>query len=348
MDYNNYTTFFSERKRWQHLSLIDRGAIQHLHRLGLSNRKIARQLGCSPTTISNELRRGSAKRSNKRGRPTIYLATRGEAVYRLNRLRCRRQHLINTCQNFVRWVCQQLKLEKWSFDVSVGYAKKHNLFKPNEMVCVKTLYNELTQGNLPITAFDLPIVLKRRKNNVKRAKIARTSGRSIEERIIAFNEFGHWEGDTIIGKKKGKESVILTLNEKLTNQYIAIKIPGKTSVAVNKAMKRLRLEYREKFSQVFKTITVDNGKEFNKFYALEKYGTKIYYAHPYSSWERGQNERNNGMFRAYVPKGVSIENYSEEEILMYADELNTRPRKKLNYSTPEELFEDYLDKIYAL
>ena len=74
--------------------------------------------------------------------------------------------------------------------------------------------------------------------------------------------------------------------------------------------------------------------------------TKVYFAHPYSSWERPQNERHNGLFRRYPPKGASIKNYQDEEILLFADKLNEWPRRKLAYPTPEELFEAFLDGVY--
>ena len=102
------------------------------------------------------------------------------------------------------------------------------------------------------------------------------------------------------------------------------------------------------FSKVFMTITVDNGSEFADFTKTEAWGTKVYFAHPYSSWERAQNERHNGLFRAFIPKGVSMELFSDEDILMAADKLNGRPRKKLGYHTPEELFDNFLDRVYQL
>lgn len=98
---------------------------------------------------------------------------------------------------------------------------------------------------------------------------------------------------------------------------------------------------------MFKTITVDNGAEFADFAQIEKYGTKVYFAHPYTSWERAQNERHNGLLRRYVPKGISIENFSDEDILWAADALNSLPRKNLGYCTPEELFEAFLDIVCA-
>ena len=92
---------------------------------------------------------------------------------------------------------------------------------------------------------------------------------------------------------------------------------------------------------------MDNGPEFADFAQTEQFGTKVYFAHPYTSWERAQNERQNGMLRRYVPKGVSIENFSDEEILWAADALNGLPRSNLGYCTPEELFEAFLDTVYA-
>ena len=152
----------------------------------------------------------------------------------------------------------------------------------------------------------------------------------------------------LVGKRKGKEAVILTLLEKKTQHYLAIRIPGKTSEAVNTAMQKLREDFGESFfSQIFKTITVDNGPEFADFAQTEQFGTKVYFAHPYTSWERAQNERQNGMLRRYVPKGVSIENFSNEEILWAADALNGLPRRNLGYCTLEELFEAFLDTVYA-
>lgn len=138
------------------------------------------------------------------------------------------------------------------------------------------------------------------------AKRKKAYGATIDERPEITSsrlEVGHWEGDTVVGKRKGKEAVILTLLEKKTQHYLAIRIPGKTSEAVNTAMQKLREDFGESFfSQIFKTITVDNGPEFADFAQTEQFGTKVYFAHPYTSWERAQNERQNGMLRRYVPK----------------------------------------------
>ena len=116
-----------------------------------------------------------------------------------------------------------------------------------------------------------------------------------------------------------------------------MKILGKDPLSVMTAMEVLREEYGEKFSTAFKTITADNGTE-SELSNLEKYGVLVYFAHPYSSWERPQNERHNRIFRRFVPKGISIDRYTAEQILEYADSMNPLPRKILGYMTPEELF----------
>ena len=127
-----------------------------------------------------------------------------------------------------------------------------------------------------------------------------------------------------------------------------MKIPGKDLLSVMTAIEVLREEYGENFFTVFKTITADNGTEFSDLSNLEKYGVLVYFAHPYSSWERPQNERHNRIFRHFVPKRISIDRYSAKQILEYADSMNSLPRKILGYMSPEELFEAFLDQLYSV
>ena len=127
-----------------------------------------------------------------------------------------------------------------------------------------------------------------------------------------------------------------------------MKIPGKDPLSVMTAMEVLREEYGENFFTVFKTITADNGTEFSELSNLEKYGVVVYFTYPYSSWERHQNERHNRIFRRFVPKGLSIDRCSAEQILEYADSMNSLSRKILGYMTPEELFETFLDQVYSV
>ncbi|MDK0957070.1 IS30 family transposase, partial [Clostridium perfringens] len=101
------------------------------------------------------------------------------------------------------------------------------------------------------------------------------------------------------------------------------------------------------FSEVFKSITADNGSEFADLSEFElKTKTKVYFTHPYSSFEKGINERHNGLIRRFIPKGKRISDYLLETISFIENWMNTLPRKLLNYKTPEELFEIHLDEIY--
>lgn len=140
---------------------------------------------------------------------------------------------------------------------------------------------------------------------------------------------------------------MLTLIEKMTENYIAIKVARKTAKAVETAMQGLREECGDMVAQVFKTITVDNGSEFVTFASLSEWETKVYYVHPYSSWARPQNERSNGMYRRYAPKGHSMDSLSDEDVAHAADLICGLPRKKLGHHTPEEPFDACLDEIYT-
>ena len=133
MDHTQYTTNGAERKPGTHLTMEDRGAIQAMKKLGHSNRAIARYLHCAPSTISNELKRGTPPRTGSRGRAPGYSAKRGDAVYKENRKNSHKPHRIDKCTSFVQWVVTQVRTEKWSIDACVGYARKNKLF-PEEKI----------------------------------------------------------------------------------------------------------------------------------------------------------------------------------------------------------------------
>lgn len=350
MDRDNSTT--PERERGQHLGFEDRCSIKTCKKLGMSLRKTAEVVNCSASTVLNELRRGTGKRKGNRGRFPEYSAKRGQANYETNRTRCHKPHKLEEENPFIDWMVKQVREKHWSLDCCVGYARRKKLFPSEYIVCTKTLYRELWAGNLPLSPFDLPEVLSRKSKKAHTRKNKKVLGKSIDDRPEEASMrivCGHWEIDTVVGKRAGKESVVLTLVEKVTDFYLAIKIPDKDSDSVMAAMETLREEYGDThFSEIFKTITADNGPEFERLSELKDWGVGVYFAHPYSSWERGQNERHNRLFRRYIPKGVSIDKYSADQILSFADEMNALPRKRLGYFTPEELFDEFLDQVYSV
>ena len=141
MDCHHCITESAERKKGQHLRMEDRGAIKVLKKQGLGPRAIARQIGCAPSTVTNELRRGTPARKSNKGKAPGYSPKLGEAVYRANRASCHRHPKAGVCSNFTSWVVRQIREHKWSLDACCGYAKRHDLLEPSEMVCSRTLYN---------------------------------------------------------------------------------------------------------------------------------------------------------------------------------------------------------------
>ena len=345
MDHTQDTT---KREKNKHFSYGDRRELQGMlsnESIRYSLRQLARHFNCAPNTIRNELKRGAHPNTGRYG------AKRAQNAYEISHANSIKKSRRFLSSKFVSWVVKMVLEKCWSLDACYGYAKAHSLYEDSEMVCVKTLYNYVDSMLLALRNIDLPLKVRRRKRRRNVKENLKHLGRSIDERpdeIASRNEFGHWEIDTVIGSKSKGDNVVLTLVERLTRKYIAIKIDGKTASAVSAAMQSLQKYYGDKFSQIFKTITSDNGSEFADLAELENNTTtKVYFAHPYSSWERGSNERHNGLLRRMVPKGKRIDKYTSDDILFTADWCNLLPRRILEYKTPDDLFENELDKIYA-
>ena len=352
MGHNYSTSITPDRERGQHLKFEDSVSIKVYRQQGHSLRSIADAVGCSPSTVMYELRRGMPERNGDRGRLPSYSPKRGQANYEANRTRCHRNAKALNGNSFVDWMIDMITDHKWSIDACEGYARLNDLFPEDIMVCTKTLYAAVWSGKIDLTPFDLLEALPRdhKKNRVRKNK--RIYGTSIEEHPAEISERvteGYWKIDTVVGKRAGKESVVLALVEKKTDYYMAIKIPGKDPDTVMSAIEVLREKYSEEhFNDIFKSVTADNGTEFSRLSELEAYGVSVYFAHSYSSCERPQNERHNRTFRRYIPQYVSIENYSYEQILQFADEMNGLLRKVLGYRIPEELFDEFLDQVYSI
>ena len=215
------------------------------------------------------------------------------------------------------------------------------------MVPTKTLYNYIDLGLLTVRNIDLPMKTKRNTKTKRVRKHRRVLGTSIAERpaeIESREEFGHWEIDTVEGKKSD-DNALLTLLERKTRNYYAIKIDDQDHDSVDYAMNQLQQDFGELFPQVFKTITSDNGSEFSNLALGLKDVTDVYFARPYAPYERGSNERHNGLLRRYIPKGKAISDYSRQAIKRIYQTLNNLPRKILDYEQPAVLFEQELAKL---
>lgn len=219
-------------------------------------------------------------------------------------------------------------------------------------VSTPTLYRYIEQGYIPgVTAKNLRERPSRKKKYEKVQKAAKyPQGFSIERRPSEINgrtTFGHWEMDSIIGKKKGNRQSFLALTERKTRFEILVRVPDKTSASTVHALDTIIPKFPK---GTFKTITVDNGSEFKDCYGMEhaKDGSKrltVYYCHPYTSCERGSNERANRILRRYFPKGQSLNKYTQKDCDKAARALNDMPRKILNWQTAAELFEQELQAL---
>ena len=348
MDYPKDT--INSRKH-KHLSLGERITIQIRLKDGRSPYSIAKELGRASNTIRNEIRRGTVPQIKQGKCVMVYFPDTGEAIYNKNRQLCCPKFKRLKCRAFIDYVCEKVKTQGLSVDACIGNALVTGKFKREETVCTKTFYNYIDLCLLKLRNIDLPMKLRRNNKNKHVRHNKRRLGRSIEERpagIEKREEFGHWEIDTVIGRKTKEDAALLTLTERKTRNNIIMKMKGKTSCCTMSVLENLQIEFGSSFDKVFKTITSDNGQEFADLSMLEEYlNTKVFYAHPYSSHERGTNERHNGLIRRFIPKGNSINDYSLYDIAAVEDWCNQLPRKILGYLTPAELFEKELDIIYA-
>ena len=348
MEYTNYTT---DSRKHKHLNIQERTIIEIRIKDGCSAYKIAKELHRPINTILNEIHRGTVPQIKNKRKIDLYLADASQAIYENRRTNCGRKNLRLICNEFITYACDKMRKDKWSIDACVGRSLESGQFKRSEVICTKTFYNYIDQGLTCIKNIDLPLKLRRNTKKQRVRANKKKLGKSIEERpasIDSREEFGHWEIDTVIGEKSGKDNVLLTIAERKTRQFIVRKIDAKSANAVMAELNKIREECGEHFSTVFKTITGDNGSEFADLSTLESItDTNIYFTHPYSSFEKGTNERHNGLIRRFLPKGTRMADCSIDTIAFIEDWCNTLPRKILGYRTPEELFEAELDRIYA-
>ena len=347
MDPVQYTT--TERKKGSHLTLEERMIIQIRLKDGWKPPRIAKEIGCSANTVRNEIKKGTVSLYN--GHVYRYKAKAGQKTYDSNRQNSCRHYALLAKAEFIQYVETHFKEEGWSLDACVGRAIMEGEFTRDEIVCTKTLYNYIDLGLIRIKNLDLPEKLRRNTKIHRNRKNKRILGRSIEERpkeIESRQEFGHWECDLVIGAKSGEDQVLLTMAERKSREFWMIPIKDKSPESVLSAIMDIQDDYSEHFSDVFKTITTDNGSEFSSLSKLEDLAdTLVYFAHPYTSCEKGTVERHNGLIRRFIPKGKRIDSYTAAQISYIEIWSNSLPRKILGYRTPDEIFETELDAIYA-
>ena len=335
-------------RRYKRLTWEDRLRIEALYNAGHTYTFIAHQVGYTPAAISYEVKRGLYDHMDCMTYDMVrrYSATiaHERAVYQATSKG--QQIKLGKRYDYAHEVAARIKAGE-SPDIIVGTKRK----KGEWTVSTPTLYRYIENGYIPgITAKNLRESSRRKRRYYRTMRVHAPKGTSIEKRppiISARTTFGHWEMDSIIGKAKGGKESLLVLTERLTRFEIVIRVPDKTSVSTVRALDRLIPKYPR---STFQTITVDNGSEFQNCYGMEhdRKGRKrltVYYCHPFTSCERGSNERNNRLLRRYFPKGQSLNKVTQKDCDHAAAIINNTPRKILDYSTPQELFEAELSKL---
>ncbi|WP_405075989.1 IS30 family transposase [Ligilactobacillus acidipiscis] len=328
----------------------------------LSNRQIARLLNTSPQTINNELKRGTVRQISRQKQGDkvyeyqyfVYSAQAGQTVYERKRQNSGRRPLYEqgSCQAFINFADEHLLARyAWSPDQVVMAAHHDAQLSQTTIPCTTTLYNWIDQKRLKTRNIDLAEKISRQPKKVHSKTNEKVLGRSIEKRPIEVDErreFGHWEIDSVVGQREGGDLNLLTLTERKTRYEEVILIQGKESCYVNQTIATLKHELGSKFEDIFKTITADNGSEFSELTKVvpDRENGGIYYAHPYASYERGSNERNNKIIRRIYPKGKPIVAQPAKTARETSDWMNNTPRRSLGTQTPRMALEAELQKIF--
>ena len=332
------TNYSTTNQSYKHLSEAERGEIEAYLSVGLKPAEIARRLGRNRSTITREINRGSITQVKKvNGQKVYYQHYYADAAH--NRYRHAREasyylKLDSVSDDFLRAFTEAMREKPRVHSVDT-FVHTYRLQHVDAVVpSTKTLYNYIHQGLLEIKVIDLPRAVRIRKKFTKRPSTKKHLGKSIEERPEEINNrsrFGDWEIDSVLGGKTIGEPSILTLVEQQTRYAVTKKLVEKKAEYVNQAV----LECMKLYP--IKSITADNGNEFSSLSKIE--GLDVYFAHAYSSYERGTNENFNGLLREFIPKGCSLKELNQNLLEDYTKAINERPRRIHGYQSAKKLFE---------
>ncbi len=312
--------------KYKHLTSAQRYEIFALLANKISQRQIALTLNVSESTISREIKRNK----NQRGHYSAAIAIENTKIRSMRSCNHRIRHAVR------KRVLSLLVTEQWSPQQISGYLRREDIRISHETIYQWIRADKRAGGTLYTHCRHR---LKHRKRFVGKA-------RNIPHRVSIHERppeadgkrFGDWEMDTIIGK--GGSGVIVTLVERKTNYMLMSRLPkGKNAKELAQVVERLLFPFHKNVH----TITTDNGSEFCEHERIAKYlKTKIYFADPYSSWQKGCIENTNKLIRQYIPKNMNFNDITDEYIKKVQQTINKRPRKKLNFLTPIFVFSKYL------
>lgn len=339
-------------RTFRRISYQDRLKIEALFNANVPVKKIAEEVGFHFTCIYKELKLGYYNHKNSDWTfSRRYSADLAQQHSDFNTAGRAKDLKIGNDYKFVEYVEDMILNKHYSPEAVLADIRRRKLkFKTD--VSVRTLYRYIDGGIFPnLTRRSLPYKGKREKK--KKDPIVRKFtklGKSIELRpdeAHGRDHFGHWELDTVIGKRE-KGETLLVFTERKTRYQMIFRSSDKTCSSTVNVLDRLELKLGRKFKKIFKSITCDNGVEFSYSDEMERSilgsypRTQVYYCHPYCSSERGSNEKQNQMIRRWILKGTKIELYSDEFIQGTCDWLNDYPRPIFDYESSRDLFKKEL------
>lgn len=319
-------------KQYQHLTQQERYLIEYHLSMGKKQKEVAEILGCSPSTISREIKRN--KHTSLCGKDTYdYLFA--DYITRVRKKRKPKRTAFT--QKVKKYVIKSLKKQHSPEQISGRIYQDIGEHISIEAI-YQFIYRDKAEGGLLYT--NLRWQNRKRKRRLHGRKRDREYGniprKSIHDRdtiIETKSRFGDLEIDTIIGKNH--KQAILTIVDRKTKYLWIQKLIFKRSSNVAKASNKILASV----SKYIHTITADNGSEFAAYEEIEnELGIDFYFCDPYSSWQRGLNEHTNGLIRQYLPKKTDFTKVDYKTIKMIQNRLNNRPRKILGFKTPREAF----------
>lgn len=299
---------------YTHFTTGEREKLLQFKAQGLKQIEIAQKLGRSRSSVSRELRRNSSPDGS-------YSAFQAEEKYRQRRKHCVRKRRLDDAE-LQKWVKERL-LDYWSPEQIDGRLKKET---GQVQISFATIYRAIHRGQL-----DIPRKCLRRGGRKPSPHKEETRGRlhghkTIHERPKAADtrsQYGHWEGDTVRGAQ-GKGAAA-TFVDRRSGFLVAALMPDRKAKTLTEAVCTAFSAFPK---SLLRSFTVDNGNEFFDYQNVEKrLGTRVYFADPYSSWQRGLNENTNGLLRQYFPKKCDFLAVSPQDFRAVLHSLNTRPRK---------------------
>ena len=312
---------------YDQLTLDERYTISKLRMAGFGAVRIGEIMGRHRSTIHREVERNSIAILDR----TTYCPTKAQKK-RNGRLRMSRRGRQHQVSEYVR--VEQLLKKQWSPEQVASTLKKQGEFAISHQTIYRHVRRDWKAGGK--LYLQLRHRYKRRKRHYGLERRGRLQGkRMIDERpaeVEARQQPGHWEIDTVMGAGSEKPCIV-TLVERATGYVLIGKLPNRTTMATNKRI----IALIKASGLPFLTLTPDNGTEFHNYRAIETAtGVTVYFAQPHHPWERGTNENTNGLIRQYLPKGVSMADVTQAQCNLIAYKLNTRPRKRYGYDTPQQ------------